>query len=290
MGSKKMDIQILHYASGAEKANGLAVIIDVFRAFSLACYLFDRGAIRIIAVRDVDRAFELKRQHPDYVLIGERHARKVPGFDYGNSPTEIRKVDLPGRVVVHTTHAGTQALVAAEIVFYGLHLLGPGYEPERIGHVETRGCLFDFSRTPADIAALLEGGDLCPACRDKLAASQLPQDPLQCAPLYSCQELSGSGGRISIQGHAQGAFRPVGEPAGGIVELHAREPQIEQDPHHRGPAQRPFHIGEIGPDDSNPSTSLVTEKSPQPEHILVSKTTSSMTSSEAHTPPVPTSK
>ncbi|MCG6921883.1 MAG: VWA domain-containing protein [Acidobacteria bacterium] len=71
-----------------------------------------------------------------------------------------------------------QALVAAEIVFYGLHLLGPGYEPERIGHVETRGCLFDFSRTPADIAALLEGSDLCPSCRDKLAASELSLDRL----------------------------------------------------------------------------------------------------------------
>ena len=109
-----MNIDILHYASGAEKASGLAVVIDVFRAFSLACYIFDRGATGIIATRDVDRAFELKRQHPDYVLIGERHARKVPGFDYGNSPTEIRDIDLSGRVVVHTTHAGTQALVAAK--------------------------------------------------------------------------------------------------------------------------------------------------------------------------------
>ncbi len=71
-----------------------------------------------------------------------------------------------------------QALVAAEIIFYGLHLLGPGYEPERLGHTETRGCLFDFSRTHANIAVMLRGGDLCPQCRDKLTASQLSLDRL----------------------------------------------------------------------------------------------------------------
>jgi len=107
-----MNIEILQYASGAARARGLAIVIDVFRAFSLACYLFERGATGIIATRDVDRAFELKRQHPDYVLIGERHAKKISGFDHGNSPTGIQGIDLSGHVVVHTTHAGTQALVA----------------------------------------------------------------------------------------------------------------------------------------------------------------------------------
>jgi 2-phosphosulfolactate phosphatase len=110
-----MNIDILHYASGAAMARGLAVIIDVFRAFSLACYIFDRGALEIIATQEIDRAFELKGQHPEYLLVGERHAEKIPGFDYGNSPTEIQEVDLSGRVVVHTTHAGTQALMAARM-------------------------------------------------------------------------------------------------------------------------------------------------------------------------------
>jgi Ca-activated chloride channel family protein len=71
-----------------------------------------------------------------------------------------------------------RAFVAAEIVFYGLHLLGPGYEPERMGHVETRGCLFDFARTHANIEVLLHGGDLCPQCREKLSSSELSVDRL----------------------------------------------------------------------------------------------------------------
>ena len=39
-----MDIQILELIEGARKAEGLTVVIDVFRAFSLECYLADQGA------------------------------------------------------------------------------------------------------------------------------------------------------------------------------------------------------------------------------------------------------
>ena len=34
-----MEIRILELIEGAKKAEGLTVIIDVFRAFSLECYL-----------------------------------------------------------------------------------------------------------------------------------------------------------------------------------------------------------------------------------------------------------
>lgn len=109
-----MQIHIRHYAAGATQANEFAVIIDVFRAFSVACYAFARGAAGIIAAREIKSAHKLKQEHPDCVLIGERHAKKLPGFDYGNSPTEIQDADLSGRLVVQTTHSGTRALTAAE--------------------------------------------------------------------------------------------------------------------------------------------------------------------------------
>ena len=38
-----MEIRILHLLEGARAARGLTVIIDVFRAFSLECYLYDMG-------------------------------------------------------------------------------------------------------------------------------------------------------------------------------------------------------------------------------------------------------
>ena len=109
-----MKVYIRQYAAGAAKANEFAVIIDVFRAFTVACYLFDQGAERIIAAREIETAHRLKKQHPGAVLIGERHAQKLPGFDFGNSPTEIQNIDFSGRLVIHTTHSGTRALTAAE--------------------------------------------------------------------------------------------------------------------------------------------------------------------------------
>jgi len=109
-----MRIHIRHYAAGAAEATDFAVIIDVFRAFSMACYAFSRGAAKIIAAREVETARRLKQANPGCILIGERHARKLPGFDFGNSPTEIQDADLSDRLVIHTTHAGTRALTAAD--------------------------------------------------------------------------------------------------------------------------------------------------------------------------------
>lgn len=108
-----MPITIHHFISGARSATGLAVIIDVFRAFSTACYVFANGSERIIPVGELGEAYRLKKENPHFVLIGERNGKKQPGFDYGNSPTEIEGVDFSGKTVVQTTSAGTQGLVNA---------------------------------------------------------------------------------------------------------------------------------------------------------------------------------
>lgn len=108
-----MEIQILQLLDGAKQAEGLTVVIDVFRAFSLACYMADKGAKDIIPIAHIDKAYELKRNNPDYILVGERNERVPEGFDYGNSPTHILDADLNGKTIVHTTSAGTQGLVNA---------------------------------------------------------------------------------------------------------------------------------------------------------------------------------
>jgi 2-phosphosulfolactate phosphatase len=108
-----MKVDILEFAEGARKARGVAVIIDVFRAFSVSCYAFDAGAARIIATNSVDDAFQLKRRYKNSVLVGEREEKKIMGFDFGNSPTEIITADLNGKTVIHTTTAGTKGLVNA---------------------------------------------------------------------------------------------------------------------------------------------------------------------------------
>jgi 2-phosphosulfolactate phosphatase len=108
-----MQIRVVDHVAGAQSAQGIAVVIDVFRAFSVAAYAFSRGAATVIPVAAVEDACELKRQHPDWLLIGERHARRLPGFDCGNSPADLEQIDVAGRTLIHTTHAGTQGLTNA---------------------------------------------------------------------------------------------------------------------------------------------------------------------------------
>jgi 2-phosphosulfolactate phosphatase len=117
-----MHIEILEFIEGAKKARGVTVIIDVFRAFSVACYAFDSGASKVITTATVEEAFALKKKYPNSVLAGERSEKKVEGFDLGNSPTEVLKTDISGKVFIHTTSAGTQGLanaVNADIIVTG---------------------------------------------------------------------------------------------------------------------------------------------------------------------------
>jgi 2-phosphosulfolactate phosphatase len=117
-----MQIEVLDFVAGARAARGVAVVIDVFRAFSVACYAFAGGVQRIIPVAEIELARRLRQSGPNVLAIGERHARKLEGFDFGNSPTEIEAANLAGKTLVHTTHAGTQGLVnasGADIVLTG---------------------------------------------------------------------------------------------------------------------------------------------------------------------------
>jgi 2-phosphosulfolactate phosphatase len=108
-----LNIKILHLINGAMLARGLTVIIDVFRAFSTACYAISNGASEIIPVGDINRAYQLKAQSADFILIGERGGKIQPGFDYGNSPSQIEAVDFSGKTIVQTTSAGTQGFANA---------------------------------------------------------------------------------------------------------------------------------------------------------------------------------
>ncbi len=106
-------VNILHLIEGAKQAEGLTVIIDVFRAFSLECYLYDMGVKEIRPIGSVEDAFALHEEIPDSVLIGERNGKKCDGFDFGNSPSTVLTDVVKGKTILHTTSAGTQGIVNA---------------------------------------------------------------------------------------------------------------------------------------------------------------------------------
>jgi 2-phosphosulfolactate phosphatase len=73
----------------------------------------------------MNEAYELRREHPSYLLAGERRGLKPRRFDFGNSPLEFTREKVYGRTVVFTTTSGTAALTRsrrAESVLIGAFL------------------------------------------------------------------------------------------------------------------------------------------------------------------------
>ena len=102
--------------AGALAARGLAVVIDVFRAFTCAPMLFSFGVEKSILVSTPAEAFALKQKDPDLLLIGEVDGAPIEGFDFGNSPSRILCQDpgtFQGKTVVQRTSSGVQGVLAA---------------------------------------------------------------------------------------------------------------------------------------------------------------------------------
>jgi 2-phosphosulfolactate phosphatase len=120
-----MDITVKEFIKGAQEAEGVTVIIDVFRAFSTACYAWDSGINRLIDVSAPEEAFALRDKLKAGVIIaGEQDEKKPEGFDYGNSPTEMMTGSVAGKTMIHCTTAGTRGILnasgATEILGAGL--------------------------------------------------------------------------------------------------------------------------------------------------------------------------
>jgi 2-phosphosulfolactate phosphatase len=92
-------------------ATGLVVVIDVIRAFTNAAFAFSRGAKEIYPVSTVEEALKFKAEIPNSRACGEVGGLPPEGFDFGNSPTQTRTIDLNGCVLVQRTGAGTQGIV-----------------------------------------------------------------------------------------------------------------------------------------------------------------------------------
>ena len=107
-----MDMSILELVEGAREAKGLAIVIDVLRAFSTTCFMMDAGAEEIVLVDTIEGAIRMK-DSANVLLAGERGGKMPEGFDLSNSPFEIQGKDLSGKTIVLTTSAGTRAVLNA---------------------------------------------------------------------------------------------------------------------------------------------------------------------------------
>lgn len=111
-----MEVTHTRLLEGARTAEGVAVIIDVFRAFTCAPLLFSFGIQKSILVSTPEEAFALKEQNSELLLIGEVGGIPIDGFDLGNSPSEILRKGtafFKGRTVVQRTSSGVQGVLMA---------------------------------------------------------------------------------------------------------------------------------------------------------------------------------
>lgn len=108
-----MELRIESLIEGARRARGTVVIIDVLRAFTTAAVALARGARRIVMVAQPSDALRLRDQGVGQICVGEVDGLRPEGFDFGNSPYELARADLKGRVIIQSTRAGTVGVEAA---------------------------------------------------------------------------------------------------------------------------------------------------------------------------------
>jgi len=115
---------------GAKRAHGVAIIIDVFRAFTVTPLFFHLGAQKVILVDHPEEAFSLKSKNNDIILAGEVDEQLIPGFDLGNSPSELILKSpgcLKGKLVVQRTTAGVNGVIKAvshaEVAILGSYVI-----------------------------------------------------------------------------------------------------------------------------------------------------------------------
>ena len=101
---------------GAKRAQGVTIVVDVFRAFTTTPLFFYYGAKKVVFVGTPEEAFSVKSHFSDTVLTGEINEEIIPGFDLGNSPSEIIKKPegfLNSKIVIQRTTAGVMGVISA---------------------------------------------------------------------------------------------------------------------------------------------------------------------------------
>jgi len=112
-----MRIDVAFTAPVESPGDRTCLVIDVLRATSVMAVMLARDVQAIYPAGSIDegrsRLAELTARvgREVIVLCGEENAVPPEGYDYGNSPGEFERVDLPEHAVVATTN-GTPALLA----------------------------------------------------------------------------------------------------------------------------------------------------------------------------------
>ena len=95
------------------KEHDTCIVVDLLRASTMITSFFDGGGSVLVPVSKVEDAFAMREKlGPDWKIMGERGGKRVEGFDFGNSPTELLAGVVPEFAVISTSN-GTKAIERA---------------------------------------------------------------------------------------------------------------------------------------------------------------------------------
>jgi 2-phosphosulfolactate phosphatase len=96
-------------------SGSVAVVIDVLRATTTIVHALSAGCTEVRPCAEIDEAIALAATFPKRraLLAGERHGKKIAGFDLGNSPREFTPKKCKDKALILTTTNGTRAIARA---------------------------------------------------------------------------------------------------------------------------------------------------------------------------------
>ena len=111
------------FSNMKKPTNALFIVVDTFRATSSMVALKNSGIEEILVVQEGSFAKKLKEEHlSEYLLIGEEGGLKIPGFDYGNTPSQFYNQDFSRKKAIFTSTSGAKTILLLkpyECVFIG---------------------------------------------------------------------------------------------------------------------------------------------------------------------------
>ena len=79
--------------TGINLKKSVCAVIDTIRASSTIATMLACGGKSIFIASGKNAAFRLKKIFPDFILCGEINGLPPDGFDWGNSPLDISKLE-----------------------------------------------------------------------------------------------------------------------------------------------------------------------------------------------------
>ncbi|MBF6591595.1 MAG: 2-phosphosulfolactate phosphatase [Ktedonobacterales bacterium] len=199
------------------------LVVDVIRATTTLCVLFERGCRRVLIAPDIATAREASARATSrgYLLAGEVGGVAPPGFDFGNSPRECATQELRGREILFATTNGTRALGACAggaMIFAGAFRNARAVTiAARAAHARIAATLASASGDAseamardehgAEIVIVCAGRDGRPAFDDTLCAGYLTRELLRQAEAAGAPCALGEGARIALAVAEEGLAR-----------------------------------------------------------------------------------